>query len=871
MSLALAAGSFYVALVWHQHQPLYPKRPGENVYTQPWVRLHATKDYIRIAQIAARHPEIKVTINLTPSLLAQLADLSAGATDRAMVLSSIDARILNAAQKREIHRTFFSAGRELMRPLPRYAALARVPAARFTAQDWRDLQVYFNLAWLAPEVQREKAIAALIRKGRDYTENDKLRVLRRHHQLVREVIPTHVRLEKAGKLEVTTTPYAHPILPLLVDSDVASQSLPPGTALPPRFRYPQDAEEHVRMAIATYKRHFGHAPRGMWPAEGAVSQAVMPVLRKAGVAWIATDEQILARTLGTRLRQDGALARPELLTGLWKAQDGPAIVFRDHDLSDRIGFVYGSWDGRKAARDLVERIRAIGRRLPAGKPALLGIALDGENAWEYYPGNGETFLAEFHAALARDKTLHVTTPGEVFARHAPAALGRPLAAGSWVDGTFSTWIGEPDENAAWELLGGARAAVERYAALRGRTRSYAAAMDAIRAAEGSDWFWWYGKDQDSGHDADFDKAFRDYLAAAYRAIGQEVPEAVLRPAGAAIPAPAWRPISPPVDGRGGATWQGAIAARRPGGAMQRSAQVFDGVQVGADRQHLYLAADFADKPASTAVVLGFPGRPGGVPRRGLSFPVQVVVDLQRHASGSAQILGDPPGSRPVRSAWGPARLEAAVPWSMLGARGGEDLAVSFLELGATPYPDLPVHIKVPPLPDRAVVAFADPAGDAPPAGDVVRFAIEEDGPDWIFVWTLAALPKAAGTLLGLGAARLEAYVSTEPGKPDPAGVGLLPGRTARATSPWRLAVVADGARPGYFSPPGAGLPAKARMLVDPGKNTVSVAVPKRAVPGNPRLWNVLAGTLGVGGEFSDLVGLPLPAGTASVDYVSPEP
>ncbi len=864
-----------VAIVWNHHQPFYPKRPGENVYSQPWVRLHATKDYVRMATAAAKYPGIKVTINLTPSLLAQLDDLARGAKDRAFVLSTIDSRILTPDQKREIHTTFFSAGPHLMRPLPAYPKLRIKPAGQYTSQDWRDLQVYFNLAWTAPEVQREPRIAALIRKGKGYTENDKLVVLQRHTELVRDVIPTHVRLEKAGRIEVTTSPYAHPILPLLVDSDIASQSNQPGPPLPPRFRYPEDAQQHLDMAIAAYKRHFGHAPRGMWPAEGAVSQSLMPLFRRAGVTWIATDEKLLEKTIGKPLRKNGALDRPDLLTGLWRAQDGPAILFRDHELSDLIAFTYGSWDPARAAADLTGRVGAISRRIPRFKPAMLGIVLDGENAWKSYPGNGEAFLDALYSGLGKNKMLRVTTPGEVFARNKATALSRPLWSGSWVDGTFSTWIGEPDENAAWTLLGNARAAIAEYAASRGKDRKYGVAMEAIRAAEGSDWFRWYGKDQDSGHDADFDQAFRDYLAAAYRAVSRPVPEEVLRPAGAVVPAKKTAAIHPRLDGKGGPAWAGAIEGRKAGGAMQQASRVIDHIQVGADRVNLYLAVDYVHSLRPTGLVLGFPKRPGGVPRAGLPFLAQFVGDCQPGASGSLTVLTDPPARHKVHTAWGTKRLEVAVPWGVLGARGGEDLAVSVLELGASPYPDLPVHLTVPPLPDRSVISLVDPEGDARGArtGDITRFSVEDAGRDWAFVWTLAEVEKGSGdSRHGLARTRLEAYVDVEPAQPLAGGFPLLPGRPMRVHTPWRAAVVVDGAKSGVYSPGGVRV-TEIRLAVDRERRTVSASLTKGAVPGNPRRWGFLAASFSPDASRSvlDAVGQQIPVDQADprLNYIAP--
>lgn len=885
------ASPLNVAIVWHHHEPFYPKRPGENVYTQPWVRLRAARDYLRMAHAATAYPGVKVTFNLTPSLLLQLEDLARGAKDRAFVLSSIDSRILTPEQKAEIRSTFFAASPEQMKPLPAYALLGRKEPREFTEQDWRDLQVYFNLAWLAPEVLREPRMAALVRKGRGYGENDKLAVLQRHSELVREVIPAFASLARTGRIEVTTSPYAHPILPILTDSDVVVRSDPRSPAFPERYRYPEDAKEHLDRAIEAYKRLFGQAPRGMWPAEGAVSQAILPLFRQAGVSWIATDERILEKTLGMALRRNGALVRPDLLTRSWRTQDGPYILFRDRELSERIGHAYASWDPVKAARDLAERIRDIARRIPRDQAAILGIILDGAATWDRYPDSGDAFLRALYAELANSPLLRITTPTEFFARTRARPLPGELAAGSWVDGTLSAWTGDPDQRAAWALLAEARAAVADYGVTRGKDRRYAMALEAIRPAQGSDWFGRYGKGREFGQKADFDQAFRYYLTQVYRALGRPVPEALHRPVGTAVPAMRSGEIMPRLDGKGGPAWANAIEGRRAADAGPRGAgATIRRIQVGGDRQHLYLGVDFESDARPTGFVLGFPDRPGGVARAGLPFLAHFIADFQPEATGSLNALADLPMRTRVATAWGPRRLEAAIPWEVLGVRGGEDLAVSALELGATPYPDLPVHVAVPPLADRTVVGFDDPAGDVRGSGseDIIRLAVEDAGRDWTLVWTLARFgfqpgsgtgaEEATGTATGKERQgpwkypRLEAYLSLDPSRASSAGHPLLPGRMLRVPTPWRAAVILDGAKSGVYSPGGVRI-SEVRVIADPKRATIRVSFDKRVIPGNPRRWGFAAVSFSreASRSVADILGTQVEEGESAplIPYVAP--
>ncbi|MGH2627116.1 MAG: hypothetical protein ACRDHY_10745, partial [Anaerolineales bacterium] len=305
--LVIEDGVLYVALIWHQHQPVYGIDPETGAYVRPWVRVHAAKDYLDMGTTVAQDPRIHVTFNLTPSLILQLDDLAAGARDLYWVLTEVDAADLTQSQKRFLLERFFDTNPRIIERFPRYRELARMRGgsdptqieaalAGWTTQDFRDLQALFNLAWTDPDWLAQEPLASLVERGGDYTEGDKDVVLAEHDRLVREVIPALARLQQQGQIEITTTPFAHPILPLLVDSNLARQAMPDAD-LPPRFTHGEDAVAQVELGVEMYQDHFAMAPRGMWPAEGSVAPGIVSMIANAGIRWIASDEGVLALSL----------------------------------------------------------------------------------------------------------------------------------------------------------------------------------------------------------------------------------------------------------------------------------------------------------------------------------------------------------------------------------------------------------------------------------------------------------------------------------------------------------------------------------------------------------------------------------------------
>ena len=543
----------YLALMWHQHQPLYkdvslPSPRGS--YLQSTVRRHALRDYYSMAAMVAEHPAVRLTINLTPSLVSQIEDYATGgATDRALELTQIPAEQLSPSERDEILRTFFEANYDnQIRPHPRYAELRE--AARlgslFDAKDIRDLQMWFNLAWFAKEFRdgdvhlatgETASVRRFIDRQRDFTVADIEAMVEEQYRILRAVVPIHRQLQEKGQIELTSSAYYHPILPLLVDSNLATLDRP-GAVLPPRFAYPQDADAQVGLAIEDHTRWFGRPPAGMWPPEGAVSENILPVFARHGVKWIATDRGVLARSGEHGHDADD----PDVFCQPYRAGGDEApitVFFRDSWLSDHIGFHYQHHpDYVEAAREFLAQIRQrYARRITGDDDRVLTVILDGENAWSAYREDARPFLHALYRLLGVDPEIETVTMSQYLEGDASRGIApHPLASqprltnlhtASWADEPGSahgvdlgTWIGEPDENDAWVLLGEVRSHLEA----SGRTPDTApAAYHAVYAAEGSDWFWWLGGDQESALDAELDEIFHAHLRGVYHALGEIPP------------------------------------------------------------------------------------------------------------------------------------------------------------------------------------------------------------------------------------------------------------------------------------------------------------------------------------------------------------
>ncbi|HET8733353.1 MAG TPA: glycoside hydrolase family 57 protein, partial [Anaeromyxobacteraceae bacterium] len=493
-----------LAILWHMHQPLY-REAATGTYVLPWVRLHATRAYADMAWILERHPEVRVTVNFTPVLLEQLEDYVAGrARDALLGISARDPADLAPEERRRLLHSFFWVDWDRsVRPVPRYLELlekrgrdlSRVDldavAPTFTVAELRDLQVLFNLAWMGfGALADEPELRTLAARGRDYEPADVAFVLEAQRRVMAAVIPRWRALVERGQVELSTTPHHHPILPLVCDSDAAARALP-GVALPPRFAWPEDAQRQVRDAMESHARRFGRRPAGMWPAEGAVSPEALEVMAAEGVGWAASDEGVLLRSLPPGSPRAGSLYRP------WQVRAGGAeiaMLFRDRPISDLVGFTYARQPADGAAADFVARVRAAGeawRRDGGRGPATVGVFLDGENPWERYVRSGQDFLDALYGALGSAPDVQTVTMSEAVAAVDGAAVPR-IHSGSWIEASYRIWIGHREDRLAWTALGKARQAVEAARAAGADAAKVEHALRHLRAAEGSDWYWWYG-------------------------------------------------------------------------------------------------------------------------------------------------------------------------------------------------------------------------------------------------------------------------------------------------------------------------------------------------------------------------------------------
>jgi alpha-amylase/alpha-mannosidase (GH57 family) len=577
-----------VVFLWHFHQPWYPTFDGVPP-ALPWVRLHALKDYFDLPALLSEEPRIHHAANLVPALLDQIDLLTRGGSDAFLEVARTPATEWDLAAVRFARQNFFAVHPRILERFPRLADLRRraEEGEALSSSDLTDLVVLFHLAWSGPALQKDPLVIHLRKRGHGFTETEKNALLDHQAAFLGRVIPAWKRAFESGLVEAVTSPYHHPILPLLLDSSAGRDARPDLPVPVPRFSHSDDARSQIALGLGTFERHFGFRPRGMWPPEGALSEGTLALLGEAGVAWTASDEAVLLQSLPAARRDFGEGDRARTVFRPWRLAGVPSpdIFFRDRILSDRIGFSYATWDPADAAADFVARLLSIRAAAPEAE-LVVPVILDGENAWETYPDNGAPFLRALAAALAARQDFEVVTPSEALARLTapPASLERVIA-GSWVDGNLATWIGAPPKNKAWSLLHAAREAlggeiaaapvVSPVEVLNGDA-SPAAAKAALFAAEASDWFWWLGDDHSSAHDAVFDELYRRHLAAAYRAAARPVPPELLEPVDP-MHGPEFVPpgsaLWPAVDGLAGeADWAGAGCVRGGSrGAMHRSA------------------------------------------------------------------------------------------------------------------------------------------------------------------------------------------------------------------------------------------------------------------------------------------------------------
>ena len=522
----------YVMLLWHQHQPYYPKDIDGN-FSKPWVRLHATKDYLDMVEMVQKYEDLRVTFNLTPTLMKQLNELSDGLKDTYWVHTEIKGDELNDNEKKFLRDRFFDINSRIINTYPRYVELRnlRQNPDQWNIQDYIDLQVLFNLGWTDPSYLASEPLISIVKKENNFSEEDKQIILEVHKEIIDKVLPEHLKAYRNNNIELITTPYAHPILPLIHNTNLGkigdiTSNFPDNT-----FSFEDDAKAHVRKGKDVFFENFGFYPNGMWPAEGAVAQEVLPYFNDEGISWIATGQNPLEKSLDVRIQRwvGGVASKPELLYRPWDTilpnGETVPIFFRDNYLSDKM-FGYSEKRTDLSIDEFENTILKLREKTSdLDFVPIVSIIADGENFWENYSNDGIDFLNGMYSVLTKYEWLETITPSEYLELYGNNLdTIDQLYPASWFQPNYATWIGESDENQAWDNLYRTRSDFEEAKKSGNFSQEQLdQAYEYILLAEGSDWFWWYGLDQDSTVDYYFDQAFKDLLNMVYLSLGLEQP------------------------------------------------------------------------------------------------------------------------------------------------------------------------------------------------------------------------------------------------------------------------------------------------------------------------------------------------------------
>ena len=629
------------------HQPLY-RDPESGKTVLPWARFHALSSYYGMARLLEDFHGVRVTFNLVPVLLSQLEGYLKGETDRIQDLCLKASEDLDDLEVRMLTKYVFTPNYNTrIKPFPCYDALYRrwqeQNAGRhrslrdvYNDDEIRDLQIWLSLCFFDEEFRKtDNVIGELIQQGEGFSEADKIRVKEKEIELIGRILPLYRRLWAEGRIEVSTSPFYHPILPLLVDPQAGREANP---ALPDYdldFSWDGDAAAQISTALTYMEKHLGSRPAGVWPSEGSLSTPVIELLDGLGVTWTATDEQNLVKSV-SRTVASSAESRGE------KPHFHPyrlghreiRIFFRDRFLSDRIGFTYQTWDEADAAQDLVSRLKDAASTGGSGR--VVSLILDGENPWEHYREGGLRFLREFYRLVENEPSLRAVTFSEA-CENPPGDISR-FSPGSWINGNFDIWIGDEEDRRAWRLLKNTKDDVDKVKGTLPETVRRDIG-EWIAAAQGSDWFWWFGKEHATADLDVFDRLFRQNLIQAYRAAGIKIPEALLQPIPDALSArrPSGliplTPLRPRIDGEISHHFEwlgsGKLDAGMSGSVMALASPLTSAMFYGFGGGYFYLRLDT-------------PGRALPLFEKGYGLDLEMRVE-DRVLRLSAELKSDGPG------------------------------------------------------------------------------------------------------------------------------------------------------------------------------------------------------------------------------------
>ncbi len=553
-----------LAFIWHFHQPLYQENFNSD-FLMPWTRLHATKDYLDMLYRVDDYKNLRLNFNLSPVLVDSLLRYSQGAHDIHSRLLISDVKELDYADKGFILNNFFDANyNHLILPRKHYTELYNKRYSKdnitindFTDEEYSDIMANFTLAWIDNKfLEIYPELKELSEKEIGYTLDDRIKIYEYSIKIIKDIIPKFKKSQEEGKIEISTNPYYHPVLPLLINSHELFCPYKGNIPKDPSIMA-DDALAQTLKSLDRFEELFGKRPKGIWLSEHCVSQGTIEMLNNAGVDWTVTDIGILSNTIDKEFSRsfDGNIEDPFDLCIPYKIESSKnintKIIFADSFVSSLVGFDYGNYNGQAAANDLYEKIKTLQSKLQNSpqKEHILTIAMDGENCWETYENDGDLFLKTLYKLICDDKDLETVLVSDYIQKNKKFGEIETIASGSWINRNFDLWIGEPVKNIAWAYLNKARSDVIEYAK---DEKTFFEAIEEIYIAQGSDWFWWYGEPNDSGCDHIFDHLFRTHLKNAYRIIDKPSPSEFDIPLISIVGKPLRRPkrlITPLITGK----------------------------------------------------------------------------------------------------------------------------------------------------------------------------------------------------------------------------------------------------------------------------------------------------------------------------------
>lgn len=691
-----------IAFYWHMHQPVYQLN-SDSDYLMPWVRLHAVKDYLDMLLIIDEFKNIKLNFNLVPVLLDALIEY--GEKDyhdihsRLTVTSIAD---LTNDDKEFILNNFFDANYQSMifhhehysKLYQKRFASEKVNINDFSEQEFSDIMAWFNLAWFDPtHKSKYPELKELLNKGTGYTLHDRIRIIELQREIIRQIIPKYKEFIKKGKIEVTTSPYYHPILPILLDIKCAQRNIANPDSLPVDLKMSLDAKMQTEMALDRIEELLGKRPRGIWPSEHCVSAKELDMFKEVGLKWTISDEGILANSINFDFTRDfkGYLEDPYYLVKPYDYKTKNSnidIIFRDNVLPNLISFEYPNHNPKTAAADLYDRIKVIQNKLASSpdKNHLLTIALDGENCWENYQEDGHTFLKAIYSLISEDESLETVLISDYLEKDKNHRPLPKIYSGSWINRNFQLWIGEPVKNLAWTYLKQVRDDFCTFVKVNPLHKNIELARRELFIAEGSDWFWWYGEPNDSGQDHIFDYLFREHLKNIYRYLDLQSPQYLENPLISTFTKPSRYPkskITPTMDGQDSIDdeWLNAGCINMPDGPVLQENKLFDKICFGFDDNNfylrLYLNNYLKENVAKTNVFHQMYVYMRNCDRKQLLSPTRLINKTENifpimrekfHSEIQISILGDK---------LYPLQLIKAIPSGLWALKGSKDIKVAY--------------------------------------------------------------------------------------------------------------------------------------------------------------------------------------------------